>query len=499
MSNSSNSQATEKWSSRWGFIAATIGMAIGTGNIWRFPRVAANNGGGTFIIAWTIALLVWSIPLLMAEMVIGKTSRSGTIGSFKKFLGKKFTWMGAFIAFVCFAIMSYYSVVMGWCLKYFMTAASGGFNSTTSVDQTLHIWNSFISSPTQTISLHFVSMAIAVLIIYRGVTGGIEKTCKLLIPSLFVILIIIAVRAAFLPNAVEGYKYLFTPDFKQLLNGKIWLEAFTQSAWSTGAGWGFIITYSSYTSSDSDIGVNCFLTGFGNNMASIIAAMAILPTIFALSGGISGAQEALSSGNTGLTFIYLASLFPTMGGGQILSSLFFFAMAISALSSLIAMLEVCTKILMDTGKTRKVSALTVGLAGFLAGIPSAYNIEFLNNQDMVWGVALLISGLFCAYALFKYGIEKSRAEIINGPWADMYIGKWWSYCIYVFPALFGAIFIWWIYQSILWYPDSWFSPFETYSAGTIIVQIAVAAIVLKGLNPKLNSAIEKGGENENAS
>ncbi|KDR94265.1 neurotransmitter:Na+ symporter, NSS family [Peptoclostridium litorale DSM 5388] len=499
MSNSSNAQGGEKWSSRWGFIAATIGMAIGTGNIWRFPRVAANNGGGAFIIAWTVALLIWSIPLLMAEMVIGKQSKAGTIGSFKKFVGKNYAWMGAFIAFVCFAIMSYYSVVMGWCLKYFMTAVSGGFNSTTSVNDTMKIWESFINSPAQTISLHLVSIGIAVFVIYRGVTGGIEKTCKMLIPSLFLILLFIAVRAAFLPNAVEGYKYLFTPDFSQLLSGKIWLEAFTQSAWSTGAGWGFIITYSSYTSSDSDIGLNSFLTGFGNNMASILAAMAIIPTIFALSGSLAGAQEAFTSGNTGLTFIYLASLFPTMGGGQLLASLFFFAMAISALSSLIAMLEVCTKILMDTGKTRQKASIIVGIAGFLVGIPSAYNIEFLNNQDMVWGVALLISGLFCAYALFKYGVEKARTDIINGPWADIYIGKWWSYCIYIFPALFSIVFIWWIYQSISWYPDTWYSPFETYSAGTIIIQITIAILIIKGVNSRFVKAHEKGGENTNAS
>lgn len=493
----SSKNTTESFSSRWGFIAATIGMAIGTGNIWRFPRVAATNGGGSFIIAWTIATLVWSVPLLMAEMVIGKKAKKGLLSAFKSFMGKKYTWMGGFIAMVCFFIMSYYSVVMGWCMKYFTMAVSGTFKAGMSIEDTTSIWERFTQTPMQTIFFHIVAICIATFIIHKGVTNGIEKTCKFLIPCLFLIMVIITIRTAFLPNAVEGYKYLFTPNLADLKNPRIWLEAFTQSAWSTGAGWGFIITYSAYTKEDTDIGLNCLLTGFGNNSASLIAAMAVVPTVFALTGGADGANVALTAGNEGLTFVYLAKLFPTMAGGRILSSLFFFAMILSALSSILAMLEVCVKILMDFGIQRHKGSMISGLLALVVGIPSAYNIHFLNNQDMVWGVGLLISGLFCACAMFKFGLEKARKEVINGPWSDIEINKTWSYMIKIFPILFTILFGWWIYQSITWYPNTWYSPFEKYSAGTIISQLGLLILILILSNNKINKLIDKREEKDN--
>lgn len=486
----------EQWASRWGFIAATIGMAIGTGNIWRFPRIAANNGGGSFLIAWTVALMVWSIPLLMAEMVIGRRARLGTIGAFRDFVGKKYTWMGAWIAWICLAIMFYYSVVMGWCIKYFTLAVSGAFTRGMTTEQTNAIWNAFTSSPSQTIFFHLVSITIGGYIVYKGIAGGIEKASKIMIPMLFVLLIIAVIRALTLPGSIEGVKYLFTPDFADLTQPKIWLEAFTQSAWSTGAGWGFIITYSVYTKEKSDVSLNCFLAGLGNNSASLVAGLAVLPTIFALSSTPEMASKALTSGNTGLTFIYLAQLFPTMTGGRLLASIFFLAMALAALSSLLAMIEVGVRVLMDAGLSRQRAAIYTTVCGFVMGIPSAWSIKFLDNQDWVLGVALLVSGLFCSFAIMKYGVEKARTEEINNPWSDLYIGKWWSWCIRLFPVMFIIIFGWWIWQAVTWYPDNWWAPFETFSVGTILFQFAIIFIVLLALNNWLAVKIGKASHDD---
>ncbi len=149
-------QQKEQWGSRWGFIAASIGMAIGTGNVWRFPRVAAANGGGPFIIAWTIALFVWVLPLLMGEMVMGRRTGLGTIGAFRDYMGKKYTWMGTWIAAVCLLIMFYYSVIMGWCVKYFTLAVSGAFQPGMGTEATQAIWNAFTTTPSQTIFFDFI-------------------------------------------------------------------------------------------------------------------------------------------------------------------------------------------------------------------------------------------------------------------------------------------------------------------------------------------------------
>lgn len=486
----------EQWGSRWGFIAASIGMAIGTGNIWRFPRVAASNGGGPFIIAWTVALFVWGIPLLISEMVIGKKTGLGAIGAFRDYVGKKFTWMGSWIVAVCLFIMFYYSVVMGWCMKYFTLAVSGAFKPGMTIESTQLIWESFTSTPVQTIFFHFLSMFFAGVIIYKGVKNGIEKASKIMIPMLFVLLMIAFIRAVTLPGAVQGLEFLFNPDFSQLKNPEIWLQAFTQCAWSTGAGWGFIITYAVYTKEKEDIPCNCMIMGFGNNVGALLAGMTVMSAIFALSPSQEFANTVLSSGNTGLTFIYLAQLFTTMPMGNFIASVFFLAMTIAALSSLIPMIEVGVRSLMDAGIKRHNATLIITVVGFILGIPSAYSLNFLDNQDWVWGVALLVSGLFVAFAVTKYGLERIRTNEINTPWADIHIGKWWNTCIRMFPIFFTIIAGWWLWQAKTWYPDNWLAPFETFSVGTIILQWSILLVVVIALN---NLFAKKTGVSQNDS
>lgn len=486
------SDQKEQWGSRWGFVAAAIGMAIGTGNIWRFPRVAAANGGGPFIIAWTVALFVWAIPLLMGEMVIGKKTGLGTIGAFRDFVGKKYTWMGTWIAVVCLAIMFYYSVIMGWSMKYFTLAFTGAFKPGIDTVATQKIWETFTTTPSQTIIFHLISMAIAGFIIYKGVSGGIEKASKIMIPTLFILLFAAVIRSITLPGAAKGLEYLFDPKFYMLKNPKIWLEAFTQAAWSTGAGWGFIITYSVYTKKEEDIACNCAIMGFGDNVGALIAGMTVLPAIYALSPTQEFATQALSSGNTGLTFIYLAQLFPLMPAGQILGSIFFLAMTIAALTSLLPMIEVGVLNLMDAGLNRQKSTLVVCIGGFLLGIPSAYSLNFLNNQDWVWAIGLLVSGLFVSFALMKYGLERIRNNEINTKWADFKVGKWWTVCVSLFPIFFVMLTVWWFKQSISWYPDSWWKPFEVENLGTILFQFAIVFILIFSTNNILAKKIGIG-------
>lgn len=486
------SQNKEQWGSRWGFIAASIGMAIGTGNIWRFPRVAAANGGGPFIIAWTIALFVWAIPLLMGEMVMGRKTGLGTIGAFRDFVGRKYTWMGTWIMVVCLGIMFYYSVIMGWCVKYFTLALSGAFQPGMDTQATEAIWNAFTTNPSQTIFFHFVSMLLAGYIIYKGVTNGIEKASKIMIPTLFILLMAAVIRSLTLPGAIQGLEYLFSPKLEMLGNPRIWLEAFTQAAWSTGAGWGFIITYAVYTKQKEDIGGNCLIMGFGDNLGALIAGMTVLPAIYALSPTEEFASQALASGNTGITFIYLAQLFTEMPAGGLLAAIFFLAMAIAALSSLLPMIEVGVRNLMDMGFERKKSTLLIIVFGFLLGIPSAYSLNILDNQDWVWGIGLLVSGLFVAFALMKFGLEKTRNTVINTDWADFKIGKWWSIFVFLFPGFFAVITGWWLWQAITWYPGEWWKPFEVFSFGTIIFQFIIVGTFALLTNNWLANKIKEG-------
>jgi len=484
---------SETFATRFGFIAAGIGMAVGTGNVWRFPRVTAANGGGAFLIALTVAMFVYAIPLLLAEMAIARKTRLGTIGAMRDFMGKKFTWVGGWLALVALGVMFYYSVVAGWTIKYLVLSLQGTFSGPDITPEvTESIWLTFLDTPVQTILFHGVSMLFGAIVIYKGVTAGIEKVTKIMVPTLFVLLTLVMIRGVTLPGAADGLVFLFTPNLEVLLGSRVWLEAFTQAAWSTGAGWALLMTYAVYTKDEEDLSVNCFIIGFGDVLVGLIAAMAILPTVYSLSPTIEAAQAAMGSGNNGLIFVYLSALFARMPGGTIVAVIFFLALAFAALSSLLSMIEVGVLNLMDAGWERGKATIYVCVAGFLVGVPSAYSINFLDNQDWVWGVGLLISGLLISVAIMKYGVEKVRNEDINHAHSDMVIGPWWSFMIRIFPAVFAVIFGWWTWQSIGWYPGEWWKPFEVFTPGTMFFQWGVGAIILIALNDKMANWIRPG-------
>ena len=223
-----------------GFIMAALGMAIGTGNLWRFPRVVTKYGGGAFIFAWIIFLFIWALPLLMIEFSIGNKFKKGLIGSFKEGMGEKYSWMGAFVGLVSTAILFYYSVVTGWCIKYFFTSV---FDFNSLIKGAEKYWETFTSGP-QPVFFNSISLLLGGFVILMGVSGGIEKVNKILIPMLFIILILGAIRAVTLPGSARGLEYLFSADFSRLKDFDVWINALSQSAWSTGAGWGLILTYS---------------------------------------------------------------------------------------------------------------------------------------------------------------------------------------------------------------------------------------------------------------
>ena len=473
----------ELFSSRWALILAALGIAVGTGNIWRFPRIAAQNGGGSFLIPWIIFLFLWSIPLLIIEFGIGKETRHGTVGAFGKLLGKKFTWMGAFVGFCTMAIMFYYSVVMGWCVKYFVSSLTDAAG----MAQSEQFWESFTTGY-QPVFFHLISMAVGSFIIYKGVVRGIEKANKILIPTLFVLLIVAAVRALTLPGAIEGMNYLFTPDWGMLLNYKTWLEALSQSAWSTGAGWGLILTYSVYMKKREDIVLNTFIAGLGNNSASLLAGIALFPAVFALAPALGqNPVDVLSESgpvSTGMTFIWMPKLFEHMPLGGFFQGIFFLALTSAAISSLIAMIELATRIFMDAGLERKRAILFVAVSGFLLGLPSAINLTFFANQDWVWGLGLILSGMFFAFAAIKYGVDKFRTQLINTEGNDLVAGRWFNVIVSVIiPVEFALLIGWWSYQAITVYdPQGWWRPFNTFSLGTCVFQWAVAIGIFLLLN-----------------
>lgn len=466
---------SEVFSSRWGMLLAMLGMAVGTGNIWRFPRVAASNGGGSFLVAWVVFLLAWSVPLLILEFGMGKGARRGPIGAFVKTLGPAAAWMGAWVAFVATAIMFYYSVVMGWTLRFFVGTLTGEVPGTGAPDA---FWNAFHSTP-GALLMHAVAVGMALLVVSRGVRG-IETAARILIPSLIVLVIVLAVKALTLPNASLGLAFLFTPDLSELANYEIWLQALTQNAWDTGAGWGLVLTYAVYMRTREDTALNAFVIGFGNNSMSLLAGIMVLCTVFSVMP--EAANEIVGAGNEGLTFIWIPQLFAQIPGGRFFQALFFLALVFAAWTSLVAMIELASRILMDLGVERSRAVTLVGAAGLLLGIPSALNIEFFRNQDWVWGVGLMLSGFFFAFAVLRYGVTRWRETFVNQEDSDIRIGAWWDWAMRLVALQAVVLAGWWLWSARGADVRSTWTLFSSYNIGSVLIQWAVVIALLLLLN-----------------
>jgi len=488
------------FSSRWGLILSVLGIAVGTGNIWRFPRIAAKtageDGSGAFLLAWVVFLLLWSVPLIIAEYAIGRRTRLNPVGAIALLMGPRYGWIGAFVAFVATAIMFYYSVVAGWCLFYFGHMLLRPLPL--SVEEAWTIWNRFQAGNWPLI-MHATMMGLGAWVIARGVRS-IERASKVLVPALLAIVLIAALRAVTLPGSLQGIRFLFTPDWDKLADPQVWLEALTQNAWDTGAGWGLILVYATYMRPQHGVTLNAFLTGFGNNSVSLLAAIAVFGTVFGVlhtqydQAQILAIMQDSGPASTGLTFIWMPQLFARMPLGELMAVLFFLGLSFAAFTSLISMIELATRVLVDMGMDRMRAIGVVASIGFLAGTLSARNLGFLSNQDFVWGVALMISGLFIALAVNRYGAERFRQEILEASRSDMPLGRWWTHIMrYAVPLQAGVLIVWWIGMAIFGFPTNldvrtwrldpnWWNPFRPYSVGTCLVQWGVVIALLLALN-----------------
>lgn len=473
----------ETFRNRFGLIVSLLGMAVGTGNIWRFPRVMAQNGGGAFFIPWFLFLFLWSIPLLIVEFSCGQKLRYGVAGCFGKLTGGKYTWLGAYVVLCTLGIMFYYSVVTGWCLYYWVQAVSGILLRVDSRS----LWGTFSESGLWPLLFHFLSTILTVWVVRRGVQKGIEVVNLVMLPSLFLIMIFLAGLALTLSGREAGLGFIFNTDFNRLKDYRVWLEALTQSVWSTGAGWGIALTYACYSRSHDEPVLTCFTTGLGNNSVELFAGLAILPTLFTFFP-LSEVLELTRAGNTGLTFISLPALFQQMPGGRLVAVLFFTALFFAAFTSLFSMFELGVFFLKDLGMERRRAITLLGIVSFLLGAPSALRLKFLDNQDGVWGIGLLLSGFFFTLLVRHLGIDRFDRDFVplRSP-LNRFVFK--LLIFWLIPMEFVSLVVWWFYQAIQADPSRWWNPFGVANIGTCLMQWGVLLAVLFLLNQKMSQRI----------
>ena len=501
---------------------ALLGMAVGTGNIWRFSRIAAKNGGGEFLVAWVIFLFLWSAPLVLLEFGLARKTRSGPIRALVKIAGPGWAWAGAMIVFVASIIGCYYSVVAGWTVRYAVAAIGGDLLEGAPGS----FWTGFTESAWP-VATHALMLGLATLVVAKGV-GAIERVARLLMPTLVILVMCLAVRALFLPGASDGLAFLFGVDWAALGNARVWIEALTQNAWDTGAGWGLVLCYAAYQREDDDTALNGFLLPAANNAISLLAGIMVFCTVFsavpalvdaaaedpAVLQGLHSLEQAVrdgqpmtqelmqdtvfSEGNAGLTFVWMPELFRSLPGGWFLMTVFFVALAMAAFTSLISLIELTTRAFVDAGFSREKSIRWVAGTTFLVGVPSAVSMDVLDNQDWVWGVALILSGLFYALAVGRYGVRKFREETLNHAHSNIRIGAWWDFVIRrVVPFEAVVLTGWLLYQAWSGDPDRWFLPFDSdnvANVGTVLFQIGAVALVLFLFNRRLAASTGQGSD-----
>ncbi|XP_013385476.1 sodium-dependent dopamine transporter-like [Lingula anatina] len=489
-------KATYKY--QLGVIFSCMGTIVGTGNLWRFPRILAQNsdetGGLVFLIVWVCFLFMWSSPMLLLEYSIGRYTKKAVLQSFRDFVGDKATWCGAFVTLVTFFISCYYSVILGWCIYFFGYAILNDLP--TDNVQSKKIFDDFAVNSRWPVLFHALSVALAGLVVTKGVKT-IERANLVMVPSFLAIILFTFTWTLTRPFADIGLKYMYSPNWASFANPRTWVDAASQNAFDTGAGMGMMVPYATYMTRKHGIVRYGTLLPSTNNMISLICGMTVISTVFssliALSPTYTTDQivsilKDSGPGSTGLTFIWFPVLFRAAGleFGRVLCVLFFLCLSFAGMSTLICNVELTTQTIEDFGVRRLYGVpLTLGMT-FLIGLPSALSLDILSNQDFVWGFALVINGLMFQSLVIMYGANRYRQNIFNNfSIDDWYLPKIWQWIVmYVAPLEAMVLLVWWAVDLIVFEEDKaqrWYE-FGTESFMATIVQWLIALVVLIILN-----------------
>ncbi len=367
----------ESWGSRFGFIMAAAGSAVGLGNIWRFPYMAGSNGGSAFIIIYLVFALVIGISVMVGEFAIGRRTQLAAVGAYKS-INKNWTFAGVLGVLSAFFIMGFYPVVGGWASAYIFKSFTGLLSNPAAIGD---VFGAFITSSIEPVVWMLAYLVVNIIIVSKGIAGGIEKAGKILMPTLFALLILIAIRSISLPGAGAGLDFLFKPDFSQV-TGQTFLAALGQAFFSLSLGMGCMMTYGSYLNKSENLPNNALIVTLLDTSVALIAGVAIFPALFAF--GMEPAQGA------GLVFVVVPQIFAEMGSlGVVFSAIFFIALTVAALTSSVSLLEVVVAYLMDQRGWERVKAVyTAGGIMVVTGILSSLSMGTLS------GFKLLGVGIF---------------------------------------------------------------------------------------------------------
>jgi len=413
----------EKWGSRIGFVMAAAGSAVGLGNIWSFPYLTGKHGGAAFLLLYLSCVILVGLPVMLTELIIGRRAEKNPVGAYAALKpGTPWFLVGGVGVAAGFIILSFYSVVAGWVLGYFIESLGGALTRLESAEAISAHFDSFAANPWKAVGYHFAFMGLCVAIVIQGVKGGIERWSKILMPVLFLLLIILVVRGVTLPGASGGMRFLFAPDWSKL-DAETFMAALGQACFTLSIGMGAMITYGSYLSRRDNLATASLQVSVMDTFIALMAGMAIFPAVFAI--GLQPGE------GPGLLFKTLPSVFNQMPGGVVFCSLFFFLVVIAAVTSGISLMEVVTAYMVDEkGMSRRTAAIVFGGVIFLLGIPSALSsgasdffTDFLGSGKSFFDWAFHLSAdyllpvgafLCCIFIGWAVGKRIAVAEVHEG-------------------------------------------------------------------------------------
>jgi neurotransmitter:Na+ symporter, NSS family len=388
MSEETRSSIHGQWSSRTTFILAATGSAVGLGNIWKFPYITGENGGGAFVLVYLVCIAAIGVPIMMAEIMLGRRGRQSPINTMAALAAEEgrpavwslLGWLGVVAGFL---ILSYYSVIAGWALSYVFRTASGVFVGATA-DGVKSIFTGFISNPEGLLAWHTIFMVATMVVVSRGVKHGIEKAVSYLMPSLFVLLIILVFYSMSTGGFSQALDFLFTPDFSKLDSQSV-LVAMGHAFFTLSLGMGAIMVYGSYLPKDTSIAKASMMIAAADTLVALLAGLIIFPIVFA--------NELTPGAGPGLIFQTLPIAFGEMEAGTLIGTLFFVLLVFAAWSSSISLIEPAVAWLVENkGITRVKASVWCGIATWFVGLGSVFSFNLWKAKT--WSFSVFGEALF---------------------------------------------------------------------------------------------------------